>query len=734
MLPPRRHRLPLLSLAFVLALLPAAAAGQPLAADLDEVRRSKQVRAVPIDEPIVVDGMLDEPAWELAEPATDFYQQEPREGEPATRQTEVRFLYDSEALYVGAKLYDNAPHRAITNELKRDFAGRNGDLFGVILDTYLDRRSSYGFLTNPGGAQRETQSTDTGSSDPAWDGVWFVRTAVHEDSWTVEYKIPFKTLRFPDLPEQRWGLNIVRIIRRDNEVTTWSPVPRQFTHYHVGYAGLLLGIRGVEGGRNLRVTPFAVASTARGGAPGWQGDADGGIDLKWALTPSVVLDGTWRTDFAQVEADEQQINLTRFSLFFPEKRQFFLEHPAAFQIGLNEDPWGPASRVLIPFFTRRIGLDDDGRPIPVHAGLRLTGRAGATPVGILNMQTERARGRPGDNFTAVRAAREVGDEWTLGGFYFGRESAGTSLLTPAHNRLAGADFRYVPSRIFEVGGYAMRAETAEAAGDWAGTLSLRLRGRTHQATAGYIHVGDRFRHDLGFVRRPDIGLLFGEYARVFRPRATSRWVREHELEASLELTLDGRRERMLTRERSASYEMRFADGGELRASLDQTLEHLTGPFRIRQGVTIAPGVYRFTDVSLAYASDRSRRLSGSADLTTGTFWSGTRTSAGTSVRLRLNAHLAAGAGYERNQVTLPEGTILEDLARFRIDYSFTPRMFLNAFIQYNGASDSWFSNVRFNLVHRPLSDIYLVWNEGAGTSAGPGGRALILKYTHMIAF
>ncbi|HEX4932584.1 MAG TPA: DUF5916 domain-containing protein, partial [Gemmatimonadaceae bacterium] len=276
--------------------------------DIDAIRASKQVTAVHIAEPIVVDGVLDEAAWQLAEPATGIYQQSPAEFEPTTHREEVRFLYTDTALYIGAALYDPSPRLAIINELKRDFAGRDSDMFGVVLDTFRDRRNAYGFLTNPGGAQRETQAYDNGRrADANWHGVWFVRTSIQQDRWIAEIAIPFKTLRFPERAEQQWGLNLVRIVRRDNETTTWSPVPRQFSHYNVAYAGVLRGIAGVRRGRNLQVKPFATGSVGRNelAAESWKGDGDGGFDLKWGLTSSLVLDGTFRTDFSQVEADEQ---------------------------------------------------------------------------------------------------------------------------------------------------------------------------------------------------------------------------------------------------------------------------------------------------------------------------------------------------------------------------------------------------------------------------------------------
>jgi hypothetical protein len=698
-------------------------------------RGVKEVVAVRINEPISIDGQLDEAAWRQAQPATGFVQQEPDEGQPETRRTEVRFLYDQSTLYVGARMYDEAPQRAVTNELIRDFGGLNGDMLGVVLDTFLDRRNAYGFLTNPGGAQRETQAYDAGQrNDANWNGVWFVRTAQHADAWSAEIAIPFKTLRFPERSDQRWGLNLVRVVRRENHIATWSYVPRPFSHYHVGYAGLLTGISGVSPGRNLRVTPFTTAQTEQR-IDAWRSEADGGVDLKWAVTPSLVLDGTYRTDFAQVEADTQQINLTRFSLFFPEKRQFFLESPGSFQIGLESTAPAPVGQAFIPFFTRRIGLSSTGQPIPVHGGARLTGRLGGATIGLLNMQTDRFGPRPGDNFTAVRLARGVGRGFTLGGFYFGREAAGSGAgadVLGQFNRVAGADVRFSPHRTVDAEGLLGRSSTDGPEDDWVGRSRFRLLGNTHRATFDYTHVGELFRHDLGFVRRRDIAQFYGDYSYVMRPGATRNWAREHTVTASVLNLLDSGYDQTLTRQSRLAYAIGLSGGGEIRAQGELNFERELESFELGPGVPVPAGRYYFNDLMLSFQSDQSQRLSGSLRTNIGDFWTGTRRHVGFSARWRLNAHLATVVEYDREQIALASGSFVDDVGLLRVNWSLTTRMFLNALVQYNGAIDTWLSNVRFNLIHRPLSDIYVVWNEARGP--GPTSRAFVVKYTYSVGF
>jgi hypothetical protein len=709
---------------------PSVGAGGALT-DIDAVRASKRALAVRIDQPIQLDGVLDDEAWRHADPATDFYQQQPSEFELATFRTEVRFVYDGTTLYVGAMMYDAQPERVIVNDLKRDFNGRDTDMFGLVLDTFRDQRSAYGFLANPGGAQRDTQAYENGRrNDPNWHAAWTARTAVLADGWSVEYAIPFRALRFPDVEAQEWGLNLVRIVRRDNEISTWSPVPRQFSHYQVAYAGALSGISGVSSGRNLQVKPALTASVdkqtdRRGGGSPWSGDGDAGLDVKWGLTPSLVLDATLRTDFSQVEADEQQINLTRFSLFFPEKREFFLESPASFQIGLAARPEDDR-RDIVPFFSRRIGLSDDGRPIPVLGGLRLTGRMGHQTIGALAMRTGDAEERPGDTFTAVRVGRDVMETATIGAFYFGREAQGSADF----NRVAGAELRFAPRRTVEMEAFAMRSATSGAPGDWAGRAGFTVETSAHRAFLSFIGVGDAFRHDLGFVRRVGINTLVGRYARVFRHGLGGR-VRDYQIGAEAEATTDASRRRMLTGVGVLDGAITFTDGSVFEAWTNGTYERLRKEAHIG-GLPIEPGRYDFVDGGVSFESDKSAAVSGGVVLQAGEFWSGTQRLASGSLRVRLNAHVAASGTFSRSRIEFPSGTFVGNLVGIRLDWSFTPRMFLNAFVQYNGEDDAWITNVRYNFMHRPLSDIYLVWNETR--MSGMSSRALLLKYTHQVGF
>jgi hypothetical protein len=632
--------------------------------NLESVRASKRLAAVRVAEPIVIDGALNEPAWQRAEPAVDFLQQLPDEFAPATERSDVRFLYDEEVLYIGGMLYDPEPEQLVVHELRRDFDSFFSDSFAVIIDTFLDQRNAYGFWISPGGARRDVQAFDNGRrNDANWDGVWFSRAAVLDNGWSFELAIPFRTLRFPAAETQRWGLNMLRVIRRKNEFAMWSPVPRQFSHYSVSFAGLLTGIDRVATGRDLRVTPFTTARIGNGtpAAPGWGGEGDGGVDVKWGLTSSMLLDASYRTDFSQVEADEQQINLTRFSLFFPEKRQFFLESPARFQIGSAVVE--SQRRDLVPFFSRRIGLSASGQPIPVIGGLRLTGQAGRQGIGVLSVQTDRSDDGPGANFTVARLTRQLSNTTSVGAFYFGRETTGSSRF----NRASGLELRLTPRPAIEIEAFAMRSATGGEPDGWAGRGSLRLDTNIHRARLGLTHVDDGFRHDLGFVRRHGAATLFGGYERIFRPADPRARVREQSIGVSLDATSDDRYTRSLTRAGSASYGLLFWDGGTLSVSGNTTYERLEAPFTIGSDLRILPGEYTFDTVSVDYRSDRSAAVSGALSFEAGEYWSGRQRRASGSLRVRLSEHVAASASVARNAIELPQGSFTGDLVGLRLD-------------------------------------------------------------------
>ena len=700
--------------------------------DYAAIRATKVVEAIQIEESIVLDGRLDEAAWARAPIAHDFYQQEPSEGALATEPSEVRFVYDADAIYVGGTFHDTDPRGGVINELKRDFSPRDGDTVSVIFDPFLDL-NAWSFQVNPAGALRDVQMYDDSRQVNAnWDTVWWVKTAKFDGGWTMEMKIPFKSLRFPETDEQVWGVNVFRLIRRRNEVTYWSPQPRQYGPHKPSYAGRLTGLRGVRPGRNLYVKPFYTGTASNLALPtiNQRRDADGGLDVKYGVTPASVLDVTFRTDFSQVEVDEQQINLTRFSLFFPEKREFFLENQGAFRIG-DLDSSGQSSaarRDLLPFFSRRIGLSAEGQPVPIWGGVRLTGREGAYSLGLLNIQTGAFGGRSGENVTATRIARNYGAS-SIGGFYLGREGSGTT----GFNRVGGGEVHVNFRQGIDFNGFAMGSASSGGLTGTAGRAAFNLSESGYSVQASYTNISPRFRDDLGFFPRGDIGLTTWDAARIVRPKGRGEWLRSYSFGTSGEVFENSGHDGLLSRHLRANAEQNLRDGTTFETNLDWNYELLTAPFEVSRDVFIPPGEYRFRQLTHAFSSNKSSRLSGTFGYTGGEFYSGDIRGLSGGFRLRVDEHLAASANYSKNDVTLPQTRFTTDLARFRVDFSFSTTMFLNAFVQYNSATRTWLTNVRYRLVYRPLSDLYLVFNN-TNAAGRPDQRTIAIKHTILLSF
>ncbi len=340
--------------------------------------------------PIQIDGRLEESDWKLAEPVSDFVQSEPREGGAPTERTEVRVLFDDDRLYIGVYLYDSEPDKILINDLQRDFETHEGDVFGVMVDGFHQHGATFSFFTNAEGAKNDSQGLGDGRyTNFSWDGIWHTSSQLQEDGWSCEIVIPFKTLRFEAQDNQVMGINFKRRIRRKNEDLYWSLVPRRYNTHRASLAGDLLLERRITPGRNLQVKPFATVNlehTQLSGEGSTNSDPEAGVDVKYSLTPGLTLDLTYNTDFSQVEVDTEQINLTRFSLFFPEKRDFFLESASLFQFGDVPGERGPRrSEENQLFHSRRIGLSSGGNPLPLFGGARMTGRVGPLALGVMNI-------------------------------------------------------------------------------------------------------------------------------------------------------------------------------------------------------------------------------------------------------------------------------------------------------------------------------------------------------------
>ncbi len=699
-------------------------------------------QALHTDQPPTVDGRLDDPAWQQAQPLTGFVQSRPVTGAPATEETVVRFVYDDRALYIGAICYDSEPDRFFVSSLKQDFNSGGSDVFGVTLDTYLDRRNGFMFLVNPEGALKDVQIfDDSRSENQAWEGPIRVETTANDEGWTVEIEIPFSTLRFnPSEEDQVWGLQILRRIRRKSEDTFWAPLDRRDQIHKMSKAGTLSGFRGVKPGLNLRVKPYVLAEDQSGALLGEdRGGTSGdvGFDVKFGVTPGLTLDLTYNTDFAQVEVDQEQVNLTRFPLFFPEKRDFFVENSGTFAFGDQSERsyrTGVSLRDLTLFHSRRIGLAGAGEPIPILGGARLTGRTGGFEVGLLNLQTRESRGLPAENFSVFRARRNVFGTSDVGAVFINRQATGAGVEGyPDFNRSFGfdANLRPLPSLLFAP--FVAFTRSPDSSGnELAARMWVGWRDELWDASALWRHVGDSFNPTVGFVRRRDIRQ---SYATVgLHPRPPVPGIQE--VNPYLELDyVEDLRSVLVTRTRAAGFDVAFLNGSRLSLKYSDRFELLREPFRVTSDATIPVGRYDFGGGSLQYRSAPGRVLSGFVGVERGGFFHGTRTSLSGGLVWRPNYHLSVDLSAVHNNISLPDGTFTADVFGSRIDYGFSTRIFASAFVQYNAAQDQFVTNVRFNYLYSPLSDIFLVYTERRDLAASETiERVLAVKVSKSIGF
>ncbi|MEO6447104.1 MAG: DUF5916 domain-containing protein [Gemmatimonadaceae bacterium] len=735
---------------FSLAILASTAAAQdagdstlrsPLAPRVYPVKPEAvprpSARAVRVTGPIEVDGRLDEPAWMNAQPLGDFVQQLPVTGQAATFPTIVRVMYDETNVYVGATLYDPEPSKAITAGLERDFNSGNSDIFGVVFDTFLDRRNSFLFLVNPKGAVRDEQTwNDSRNIVEAWEGVIFVKTAVSDSSWTVEMRIPSRTLRFDASRDpQAWGVNFIRRVRRVNETSYWAPLERQHRVHRMSRAGTIDGFDGLRQGRNLQLKPYSLgghSSGAQVAAASLGSRFNAGLDLKYGVTPQLTLDLTTRTDFSQVEVDQEQVNLTRFSLFFPERREFFIENSGSFTFGdVTERSYrmGASLSDFTLFNSRRIGLTGDGRAIPILGGGRLTGRAAGWEVGLLDMQTQRLGSSPAENFAVARVKRNVFGNSDIGLVLLNREATDSNT----YNRSYGLDANVRLLGNLVINSYLAASDANGTSSDGtAGRVSMAYRGTLWNSSAMYKRVSDDFDPGVGFVRRRAMQQWFATTGVHARPALPHIQEVNPYIETEYITDLSGALE---TRAIKGGLQVNLQPDGQFTLEYEDQYDRLDRPFPIYPGVTIPAGAYSNAEAQVRVQSSQARPLSVSAQYATGDFYDGTRRAYGGDITWRVRYDLSLQSTLTRNNVALPGGSFLADVAAFRARYAWSTRLFGSAFVQYNTQAKSLVTNARVNFRYAPLSDVFLVYTERTNTLTDVRNeRSVALKVTRMLQF
>jgi hypothetical protein len=717
------------------------------AIDYGTARLDRKLPATRATGRIELDGRLDDAAWGAAPVAKGFIQNDPREGAPATFDTEVRLVYDEEALYIGVFAKDDQPSGIIIHELRKDFNTGNGDSFQVVIDTFKDERNGYQFAVNPAGAKWDAQMSNEGrESNSNWDGVWDVHTRVAEDGWYAEIRIPFRTLKFSPALEQTWGINFQRRLRRLNENSYWSPLPRIHNLSRVSMAGTVEGLQGIEPGNNLRVKPYALTSSSRVGQGSNDGDFDAGFDVKYGVTSGLTWDFTVNTDFSQVEADEQQINLTRFSLFFPEKRDFFLENSGIFQFGVASAGGGGGggggrqnpSQDMILFFSRRIGLSDNGAAIPILGGTRLTGRAAGLSIGALNIQQREHNASPAANFTALRLRRDVLAQSDIGVMLLNKETDG-----PHFNRVLGGDANFRFTQNLDVNFAGAKTFSPETAGqvagdDWYAKSSFNYNSNRWAFRGGYQLIGERFHNEMGFVPRRGVNNGELHVGARFRPNWswTRGWLRETYPHWQIE-NFARQGGGLESRYIDWHWPVTFHDSTFIEVGVNPNVEVIRTSFPInsRRNIHIGPGRYEFNENFLLVRTNAAAPLSFNGRYSIGDFYDGYRRGYEVGGTVRANEHFNVSGNVSYNDIDLPQGAFTTTLVTGRVNYFLNTKMFLNALLQYNTDARQWSSNIRFNVIHRPLSDIFLVYNERRDSRTGDMiDRALVAKMTYLIAF
>ena len=743
-----RRLLSLPSLTTLLVVAAPAALAQSASTTAPAVRRPTDNRmalvALPTEGPIRLDGMLDEAVWKRAPGATGFVQSEPREGQPATEQTEVFVAFDADNLYIAAVMRDSDPAREIVNDIRKDFREDDQDDFEVILDTFHDRRNGYVFITNPAGGRVDRQIANEGREiNSSWDAIWDVKTQRSADGWTAEMRIPFRTLRFEPGADHPWGINFSRRIRRKNEVTFWSPVPRSFNLMRLSLAGDVTGLKVGAAGRDIRIKPYVLGNSVRDvGLSSHDQKFDAGLDMKLAVTRGLTLDATVRPDFAQVEADEQQVNLTQFAQFFPEKREAFLENSGMFYVG----DAARLNRVFVPatpdddnllFFSRRIGIRNDRMPLPIDAGARLTGMAGGFGIGLINMQVRGDEVTDANNYTVVRLRRNVARGSDVGVLFMQRQSTENA---DNYNRVAGIDanIRFVGR--LDWNSYFIGTRTpGRSEGQYSARTSLNWEGNFFHGKGGIMSLGENFNNDLGFYRRTGVKKWFADIGVRPRPEALrKRGIRELHPHIVWDLFTD-QGNHMVQKRLHTGQSFFFENGAVVELAYNPAFNLLDRPLRLSPKADPLPaGPYSWQEWGILANTDQSRLVSLNSRLAWGELYNGTQQTINASVTLRPNYRVRLTSGVQRTagDLDLPNGKFVNSFWTTRANYSFSPNMFIDALSQYDPSSKQLNANVRFNLIHHPLSDLFLVYNDQRFLTpdAPIAGRSLVVKFTQMMAF
>jgi hypothetical protein len=683
--------------------LPAGASAQP---QTPQVERPS-ARATRTSAAIKVNGQLDEPAWVDAVPIGRLMQREPEQNTTATEETEVRVLYTPTTLYFGILCRDRTPASIVSTRLTRDADIESDDTVMVVLDPFFDQRNGFFFAVNPAGARVDGQiSNNDEHFSTDWDGIWEASARITPEGWVAEIAIPFKTLRFK--PGQTvWGLNVERTIKRRNETDRWATPLRDSWVTNLSQAGRLEGIEGINQGRGLDIRPYV-----SGGRENSDGKLQAGIDVFKNLTPNLNASVTVNTDFAETEADTRQVNLTRFPLFFPEKRAFFLEGAGVFDVAATNE------ESVLPFFSRRIGLLE-GREVPILVGTKIVGRQSDYNIGVLDVQTrgvddfggQQGRRLESQNLLAARVSRNIFRQSWIGGIVTRGNPAGTG-----QNTLVGADIRLATSEFkgdknLSTSAFFLRTDD-EASGktDYAFGGNVDYPNDLWDVSFGWRQVGDDFNPALGFVPRRGIRRLSPGLA--FMPRPGRFGIRQLRFELHPVWVSDLHNVVETWEVFSSPINIEFESGDQVEFNVMPQYERLTEPFEIVDGVEVPPGEYRMNRWGFQVETADKRPIVLQADCSWGEFYTGTRRDVELGVTVKPNTHIYVSLEYERNDVSLAEGDFSVHVVTLKADYNFSPNVSWANLLQYDSESRILGVQSRFRWILKPGSDLFVVINRG----------------------
>ena len=705
------------------------------------------MRAARLTSPLRIDGKLDEPVYASVDPVSDFIQMEPAGGQPASEKTEVWIFFDEHNVYVTMRAWESRPDLMVANEMRRDSNNiRMGDCVGFSLDTFHDGRNAFQFEVSPIGARVDGQSTNERQFNSDWNPVWDLAVGRFAGGWTVEAAIPFKSLRYRPGTAQVWGFNARRNNKWKNEISFLARIPAAFGIGRGSFAASLFptltGIDAPPGSKNLDVKPYAVAdlTTDRSGSPAIVNDPDGhvGLDVKYGVTQSLTTDFTYNTDFAQVEADEQQINLTRFSLFFPEKREFFLENQGTFSFGASATGVAntPVGDTPLLFYSRRIGLNQ-GLEVPVLGGGRLTGRAGRFSIGAIDIGTRDApkAGAAATNFSVLRLRRDILRRSSVGVMATRRSVAQNGV---GSNDAYGVDGTFAFFANLSVNTYWAKTRTAGRGGsDTSYRTQMEYAGDRYGLQLDRLVIGDSFNPEVGFVRRSNIRENVGQFRFSPRPKRIASvrkfsgigtYTDVEDLAGSVQ-----------TRTADGEFAIELQNSDRFSVGLLDDFERLAQPFAVTPSAKVPAGAYDFATARVGYNFGQQRPVSGNLLVEHGAFYDGHRTSIGFSrTRVNLTPRFSLEPNISINWIDLPTGAFTTNLVGSRVTYTMTPLMFASALVQYNSSTHRVSTNVRLRWEYRPGSELFVVYNEDRDTLVPRfpdlQNRAFIVKINRLFRF